>query len=120
MSDWELWAPTQAQLKALFVQLVSNLRVGGTVSRGPDGFAVEGFLANGTRFCINYYKFKYQPTGNTLQSAVGPYPEVTLMPGVFAIMRWRNPNNNDPPQPPVDSGVTLNPLPADSPVKFTT
>ena len=118
MSDWELWAPTQAQLRDLFQQLVANGRIGGTVVRGPDGFVIEGFLQNGTRFSINYYKFKYLATGNILQGLMGSYPEMTLVAGVFAIMRWLNPNNNDPPQPSVASGVTLSPLPANSPIKF--
>lgn len=119
MSDWELWAPTQAQLVGMLKQLVLNLRVGGTVVRGPDGFVVDGFLANGTRFSICYYKFKYTLTGNTLQGLF-PYPERVQVPGFFAIMRWLNPNNNDPPQPPLNSGVTSIPAPIDSPVKFAT
>lgn len=119
MSDWEISAPTQAQLVTVAKAIVANAKVGGTVVNGPAGFAIEGFLANGTRFCINYYKTKMVATGNTVPGPHGStMPEMVAAPGVFAIMRWLHPTNNDPPQPPQASGVTLIPLPANSPVRF--
>lgn len=118
MSDWEISADTQAHFVTVAKAIVTNLKVGGTVQNGPAGFAIEGFLANGTRFCINYYKTKYILTGNTIQGPIGPIQETAPVAGVFAIMRWISPTNTDPPQPGAASGVTLIPLPANSPYRF--
>jgi hypothetical protein len=119
MSDWEISAPTQAQLVTVAKAIVANRNVNLSALNGPDGFVIEGFLNNGTRFCINYYKTKLMPTGNTIVDNPGQtVPEKAPVPGVFAIMRWLHPTNANPPQPPANSGVTLIPLPADSPMKF--
>ena len=119
MSDWEISAPTQAQLVTVAKAIVANLKNGVTAINGPGGFAIEGVLANGTRFCINYYRTKMMPTGQTVSSIDGnSYPQLAAVAGVFAIMRWLSPTNTDPPQPPANSGVTLIPLPSDSPIRF--
>jgi len=117
MSDWEIWAPTQAQLLAVIQNVVANRNIDRTAIM-ISGFMAEGFLNNGTRICINYYRNKFVPTGNTIDTPLGPAPELTRVAGVFAIMRWLHPTDNDPPQPSVASGVTLIPLPADSPIRF--
>jgi hypothetical protein len=119
MSDWEIWAPTQAQLVAVAQAVVTNTNVNLTKVNGPDGFIIEGVLNSGCRFCINYYKFKYSPTGNTITDFNGnSAPEMARVAGFFAIMRWRHPLNTDPPQPSQASGVTLVVLPANSWIRF--
>lgn len=118
MSDWELSAATQAQLIAVAQAIVANRNPSFTAINGPDGFLIEGFLNSGCRFCINYYKIKMMPTGNTIQGPLGPEPEMARIPGFFGIMRWLHPNNTDPPQPSGASGVTLIPLPANSPYRL--
>lgn len=118
MSDWELWAPTQAQLVTVAKNVVANRNPSFTAKNGPDGFLVEGFLNSGCRFCIDYYKIKMMPTGNTVQGPFGPIPETARVSGVFAIMRWLHPTNANPPTPSQASGVTLVALPANSPIRF--
>lgn len=119
MSDWELSAPTQAQLATVMRALVANARdkIG---QIGRDGFLVDGFLNNGTRFSINYYKDKLLLTGNMVQGSIAGYmaTETVQVSGVFAIVRWLHPLGNSPPQPSQASGVTLIPLPSDSPIVF--
>ena len=119
MSDWEIWAPTQAQLVAVVQNVIANRNPNFTAVNGPDGFLVEGVLNSGCRFCINYYKIKMVPTGNTIPGPYGsPVPEMSRVAGVFGIMRWLHPNNNPPPQPGAATGVTVVPIPADSPAIF--
>jgi hypothetical protein len=118
MSDWEISAATQAQLVTTAKQIVTNRNVNLTAIISDAGFMIEGFLNNGTRICINYYKTKMMPTGNTVQTPLGSGPEMAAVPGVFAIMRWLHPTNANPPQPPAGSGVTLIPLPANTPIRF--
>ena len=119
MSDWEIWAPTEEQLTALAKSLLNNKKVGSTSISGPNGYLIEGFLTDDTRFSICYYKIKLIPTGNMVDDGYGgTMPEMKPAPGVFAIMRWLSPTDHDPPQPNPSSGVTLKPLPDDSPCKF--
>jgi hypothetical protein len=118
MSDWEISAATQAQLVTVAKAIVANRNINFTAINGPDGFITDGFLNNGTQFSIFFYKTKKLATGNLLQGVIGKYPETTTVPGFFAILRWLHPTNANPPQPSQASGVTLIPLPANSPVRF--
>ena len=120
MSDWEISASTQAQLVAVAQAIVANRNPSFNAINGPDGFLIEGFLNSGCRFCINYYKIKMMPTGNTIPNPIGTgtVPEMARVAGVFAIMRWLHPTDNPPPQPGGATGVTLIPLPANSPIGF--
>jgi len=52
MSDWEIWAPTQAQLLTVIQNVVANRNIDRTAIM-ISGFMAEGFLNNGTRICIN-------------------------------------------------------------------
>jgi hypothetical protein len=118
MSDWEISADTQAHLVAVVQQVMANRRANIGIT-GRDGFVIEGFLQNGTRFCVDYYKTKSVPTGKTVAGVNGQQvPEMATVAGVFGILRWLSPTNTDPPQPAAASGVKLVPLPADSPRRF--
>lgn len=80
----------------------------------------DGYL-KGVRYSIYIYGQKFAPTGNTFPGPVpgSTLPEMAPLPGYYAIMRWWSPDPFPPPGVHLPNGVTAVPLPADSPVVFS-
>lgn len=76
-----------------------------------------GIVVSGIGWSLVYYGKKYAPTGATTADAFGnQVPVKTPVTGVYAVLRWTR--TKDPPTPPAGGGVTIIPMPADSPYVF--
>lgn len=120
-TDWEVHADTEAHLitvlKSISPKLFRNAVTSPSGRQIAAGIATQLKLANGTTIIINYYKTKMVQSGT--QIIFGKtVPSYVAAPGVYGIMRWLSPTNASPPQPAAGSGVTLIPLPDDSPYRF--
>lgn len=120
MADFEIHAPDDATMMAV-AQTIQGLWNPDQDPSKPGlqpGINTGGISTDGFVWAVNYYGQKLVPTGNTITDTFGnKVPERAPAPGVFAILRW----NGDPtkiPQPPAGSGVTIQPIPADSPFVF--
>jgi hypothetical protein len=117
-TDFEIHAPDDATMMAVAQTIQGLWNPGNPAFNIAPGINTGGISADGYVWTINYYGKKLLPTGNTVAGRNGvQVPEYALAPGVFAILRW-NGDTSKIPQPPADSGVTIIPLPADSPFVF--
>jgi hypothetical protein len=98
MADYEISAPNDATMRAALSAL---------------GMAQEDGRRGIVRYSVKYYGIKQTWDGTALSA---PFP------GVYAIVRWVPASVVGNPFPPsgvtLPSGVTINPLPANSPYKF--
>jgi hypothetical protein len=118
MADYELSAATEQELATYAEAIANKTDKGSTWHAGEQGFPIEGYLTEGTRFSIYYYKTKMEPTGNIITEEDGRQrPEMAPVPGVFAIMRWHSPKNHTPPPDP-SGAVKIIDLPANSLYRF--
>jgi hypothetical protein len=94
VADYEIFAPDSTTMQAAFTAL------GISQSDGRRG---------AVRYVRHYYGTKYDAKG-------------VALPGVYAIVRWVPPSLVGNPFPPagltLPAGLTIGPLPADSPQKF--
>jgi hypothetical protein len=116
MSDWEVFANTEAQLLAVVKSMglwhLALMR--GSVVRTPEGILAQGVLKNGTQYFFNYYKTKLVQQGTQLNPWGKPEAKMVPAAGVWATLRWLSPDGSDPPAIDPASGVTINPLPANA------
>jgi hypothetical protein len=118
MADFEIHAPDDATMMAVAQTIQGLWNPGNPALHIAPGINTGGISTDGYVWAVNYYGQKLLPTGNMVTDRFGnQVPERAPAPGVFAILRW----NGDPsniPQPPAGSGVTIGPIPADSPFVF--
>jgi hypothetical protein len=117
MSDWEVFANTEAQLLAVVKSMglwhLALMR--GSVVRTPEGILAQGVLKSGTQYFFNYYKTKMVPSGKNVRDPWGRLsPEMVPAAGVWGTLRWLSTDGSDPPAIDPASGVTINPLPANA------
>lgn len=118
MPDFEIHAPDDATMMAAAQTIQGLWNSGSPALNIQPGINTGGINAEGVVWAVNYYGTKRLPTGNKVADTFGnQVPEYAAQPGVYAILRW----NGDPsliPQPPAGSGVTIIPIPDDSPYRF--
>lgn len=117
MPDFEIHAPDDATMM-MAAQVIQGLwNPGDAILNIAPGINTGG-IAYGIVWALNYYGQKLVLTGNTVTDTFGnQVPERLPAPGVFAILRW-NGDTSLLQQPPDGSGVTMVPLPIDSPFVF--
>lgn len=117
MSDWEVFADTEAHMLAVAkaTGFWHAAQTAGSVVRSPEGIQAQGTLKNGTQYFFNYYKTKWVPSGKNIRNPWGQFePEMVPASGVWATLRWLAPDGSDPPPIDPTTGVTITPLPADA------
>ncbi len=114
MADYEVSAGTEEELATYAEAIARKTDKGTTWHDGPQGFPIEGFLTDGTRYSIVYYGVKMTPTGEIDENG---NPVMKPLPGVYAIMRWLSPKEHTPPPDP-SGAVQIVDLPQDSPHRF--
>lgn len=107
MIDVEICAPDRDAM-------IAAAKLIGAWDEEGNTFRTDGITPSGIVYAMNFYGTKTVPTGETTTDADGnTVPVMRTEPGFYAIGRWMS---EEPyPAPP---GVTISPLPEDSPVKW--
>ena len=119
--DLEIQAPDDATMQQAAQQIGAWRAPDPNTPGDKGGYLSGGISPAGDVWALNVYGAKMHATGNMIPSAMDPnvkVPEYVALPGVFAIARWNPASPSDNPPAPTIPGVTVVPLPVDSPMKW--
>ena len=121
MIDLEIFAPDMATMQ-LAAQTIGAWHTADPNDPNDKSSFVEGTRdAQGNVWALNVYGTKYLWDGTTVSDGMGGQTHnMVAQPGVYAIARWIPADGVSPPPslPASLSAVTVNPLPANSPIRW--
>ena len=116
MTDFQIFAPDMATMVAASKMIGNWREPDPEVPGDPGGFIGSSRMGDGSVFALNIYGTKYKQTGTTVDANGHESPVMEALPGVYGIGRWSPSDGiSDPPSPP---GVTVTPIPDDSPIRW--